>query len=260
MVTIDFKGRVAIVTGGSQGIGEAIALTLAQHGADVVIASRTVSKVEAMVDRIRGLGRRSQGVPTDVGKLPDLRNLVDRTMAEFGRIDILVNNAGGTAAGARQTLLNVTEEGYQETFDMNVKSVMFLSQMVAPIMKQQGRGAIVHVSSIAGRHNELSRTGFAVYGAAKAAVDVLTRSMAAEWGPEVRVNAILPGMIDSGRATASRSPERIAARMSTVALHRMGTPDEMANVVAFLCSDAASYVTGACYDADGGNTSVFAAI
>jgi len=260
MVKIDFTGRVAIVTGGSQGIGEAIAITLADHGADVVIASRTAEKVAAMCDRIRGLGRRALGVPSDVGRLSDLRNLVDRTMAEFGRIDILVNNAGGTAPGARQTLLNVTEDGFQETFDMNVKSVMFLSQMVAPIMKAQGRGSIVHVSSIAGRHNELSRTGFAVYGAAKAAVDVLTRSMAAEWGPEIRVNAILPGMIDSGRATASRSPERIAARMATVALHRMGTSDEMANVVAFLCSDAAGYVSGACVDADGGNTSVFAAI
>ncbi|MEK7214050.1 MAG: SDR family oxidoreductase [Chloroflexota bacterium] len=260
MVDLDLTGRVAIVTGGSQGIGQAIALCLADHGADIVIASRTAEKVDAACDQVRAKGRRALGVPTDVTRIDAMRALVDRTQAEFGRIDILINNAGGTAPGARQTLLNVTEAGFQETFDMNVKSVMFLSQFVAPIMQARGKGSIVHVSSIAGRHNELSRTGFAVYGAAKAAVDVLTRSMAAEWGPTVRVNAVLPGMIDNGRVTASRAPERMQARMATVALHRMGVVDEIATVVTFLCSDAASYVTGSCYDVDGGNTSTHAAI
>ena len=260
MVNLDLTGRVAIVTGGSQGIGRAIALSLADHGADIVIASRTAEKVHAVCGEVRAKGRRALGVPTDVAKLDQMRALVDRTQAEFGRIDILINNAGGTAPGARQPLISVTEEGLDETMDMNVKSVLFLSQFVAPIMQAQGKGAIVHVSSIAGRHNELSRTGFAVYGAAKAAVDVLTRSMAAEWGPAIRVNAVLPGMIDSGRATASRTPERMMARMATVAAHRMGTVDEIATVVTFLCSDAASYVTGSCYDVDGGNTSVHSAV
>ena len=260
MPGVDLTDRVAIVTGGSQGIGRAIALALAQAGADIVVAARTAERVTGVCNEVQALGRRALGLPTDVNKADQVAHMARRTQEEFGRIDILVNNAGGTPGGARAPLLQVTQEGFDETISLNLKSTLLCSQAAVPVMIEQQKGAIINVSSVAGRDLELPRVGFAIYGAAKAGVNSLTRSMAAEWAPYVRVNAILPGIIDSGRVTASRTPERMAERLASVALRRMGTPDETARLALFLASDAASYITGACFDVDGGIASPHSAV
>ena len=260
MPNFDLTDRIAIVTGGSQGIGQAISLALAEHGAHIVIASRTADKVEAVCQEVRALGRTALGIPADLTDPAQVTAMVERAKAEFGRIDILVNNAGGSPETGRRPLLDVGPEGYYDTFDMNFKSMFFCAQAVVPIMQAQGKGTIINLSSMAGRDTEPPRVGFSMYAAAKAAINQMSRYMALEWGPSIRTNVLAPGFIDSGRVTPSRTPERIARRMETVALGRPGTVAEMAAVVVFLASDAASYVNGACIDADGGIVSPHSAV
>lgn len=251
---IDLRGRVAIVTGGSQGIGRGIALTLARAGADLVIASRTQARIEEACQEVLTTGRRALGVQTDVTKEDDVARLVDRTVDSFGRLDILVNNAGGSYGRTfrRGPLIGLTGSDFDECLALNLKSVFLCSTAAAPVMMRQGRGAIVNISSIANRESEATWGGFSLYAAAKAGVVTLTWSMAAEWAPRVRVNCVTPGFVSSRRVSASRSTERVKARLSTVSLGRPGEPEEIGNAVAFLASDAASYVTGTVMDVHGG--------
>lgn len=251
MPSFDLTDRVAIVTGGSSGIGRAIALALAEAGAHVVIAARTPENVAKVVGEIQGLGRRSLGVATDVREADQVARMVQQTVNAFGRIDILVNNAGASYGDTfkRGPLLQITEHDLDETFRLNVKSVFHCSRAVAPIMMEQGKGAIINNASMDGRGPDRE---FSAYGAAKAAVISLTEYMAMEWAPQVRVNAVCPGRVDTERARRNRDPEAMAWRLSHIAMGRMSQPAELAGAVVYLASDAASWTTGTVIDLHGG--------
>ena len=251
MSRFDLTGRVAIVTGGSSGIGRAIATALAEEGADVVITARTRETVDEAAEEIKALGRRSLGVTCDVREADQIAAMVQRVMDAFGRIDILVNNAGGSYGQdfKRGPVLETTEHDLNETFRLNVNSVFLCSKAVAPIMLEQGSGAIINNASMGGLGPDRD---FAAYTAAKAAVISLTGQMAMEWAPSVRVNAVAPGRIDTSRSRARRDPETLARRLSHIAMGRMGAPEEVAGAVVYLASDAASWTTGITIELDGG--------
>lgn len=251
--TYEFKGKTAIVTGASRGIGRAVALGLAQGGANVVLAARTSLTLEAAQKDVEAVGAKALAVETDVTKSAQVENLVRRTLDAFGRIDILVSNAGASYGPAfgRGPLLDITEQDFDECVALNFKSAFLCGRAVAPTMLQQGHGSIVNVSSFTAQALHGTRPGFAIYGSAKAAVINLTWSMAAEWAP-VRVNCVVPGFIDSPRPNPTRTPEANAERVKAVALSRFGRPDEAAAAILFLASDAASYVNGATLEVSGG--------
>ena len=246
----DLTGRTAIVTGGGTGIGAAAAHLLARHGADVVIASRTADELERMAAQIRdATGRRCLAVPTDVKNEEQVANLVQRTVDELGRLDILVNNAGGTRMGP---LTGNPTRGWDSIFELNVRSAYFCTREAGRHMLAQRSGAIVNISSKAGLQGV---KGGAHYAAAKAALQMFTQVTAAEWGPSgVRANCVAVGGIASPRVleawkVAGIDPDEISR---TVPLRRPGTPEEVANAILFLVSDAASYITGQTLAVDGG--------
>jgi NAD(P)-dependent dehydrogenase (short-subunit alcohol dehydrogenase family) len=238
----DFKGKVAIVTGGGTGIGYATALQLAKLGADVVIASRTADELEAAADRIaQASGRKCLAVPTDVKVEAQCIALVERAKAEFGRIDILVNNAGGTRMGP---LESIPTKGWDSIFDLNVKSIYVLTREAGKHMIAQHSGAIVNISSGAGVNGV---KGGAHYSAAKSAVQMFTKVTAAEWGRfGIRANCVAAGAIASERVSAAWQAAGLdeSEMGKAIPLGRLGTPDDMANMIVFFCSDAASYVSG----------------
>jgi NAD(P)-dependent dehydrogenase (short-subunit alcohol dehydrogenase family) len=246
----DLSGRVAIVTGGGTGIGAATAGLLAAHGADVVIAARTLADLEAVAGRITvGTGRRVLPVVTDV-KHPDaVDHMVERTMSEFGRIDILVNNAGGTRLGPLESL---PLKGWDAIFDLNLRGAFLCTQAAGHHMLEAGSGAIVNVSSAAGITGV---KGGAHYSAAKAGLQMFTSVTAAEWGPRgVRANCVAVGLVASERAVAAWDvagidPDAVAA---VTPVGRAGMPIEVAYPILFLVSDAASYVNGQTFAVDGG--------
>ena len=247
---LDFAGRVAIVTGGATGIGYATALQLARLGASVVICSRTASELEAAAGRIEAeSGQRCLAVPTDVKNEDAIIALVQRTIDEFGRIDVLVNNAGGTRMGPLET---IPTKGWDAIFDLNVKSAYVATREVGRHMIAQKRGAIVNISSGAGENGV---RGGAHYSAAKSALQMFTRVTAAEWGKHgIRVNCVAAGAIASDRVldawkVAGLEPEAMG---KAIPLRRTGTPDEMANMIVFFASDAASYITGQTIGVNGG--------
>ncbi len=247
---LDFTGKVAIVTGGATGIGYATALQFARLGADVVICSRTADELEAAAARIAGAsGRRCLAVPTDVKDEAACVALIERTMAEFGRIDVLVNNAGGTRMGPLET---IPTRGWDSIFDLNTKSAYILTREAGKHMIAQRSGAIVNISSGAGVNGV---KGGAHYSAAKAALQMFTKVTAAEWGRYgVRANCVAAGAIASERVSeawkvAGLKEEEMGAAMP---LGRLGTPDDMANMIVFFASDAASYISGETISVCGG--------
>jgi NAD(P)-dependent dehydrogenase (short-subunit alcohol dehydrogenase family) len=247
---LDLTGRCAIVTGGGTGIGYATAAQLARLGAEVAIAARTVDELEAAAARIRSeYGARCIAIPTDVKDEDAIVRLVARTVQEFGRIDILVNNAGGTRMGPIE---NIPAKGWDSIFDLNVRSAYLCTREAGRHMIAQQAGAIVNISSGAGITGV---KGGAHYSAAKSALQMFTRVTAAEWGKHgIRVNCVAPGAIASPRAldaweTAGLDTEAMGAN---VPLGRAGLPDEIANMVVFLASDAASYVSGQTIAVNGG--------
>lgn len=245
---ISLDGKVALVTGGSRGIGRASALALADVGADVVVASRKLPDVEAVAGEIRAIGRKGLAMASHVAKIEDSKNLVEKVMAEFGRIDILMNNAGTNPYYG--PLLEAEEWAWDRTIDVNLKGHFFLSQLVARIMKDQGCGNIINTASVAGfRAGELS-----IYSVTKAALIMLTECMAKEWGQYgIRVNAIAPGIIKTRLSEKLwKEPEVGKAAEQSCALVRLGEPEEVASVVVFLASDASRYVTGETIVIDGG--------
>jgi citronellol/citronellal dehydrogenase len=246
----DLRGRVAIVTGGGTGIGAATARLLAEHGAEVVIAARTLEDLERTSEAIEAAtGSRCLPVPTDVKQEDQVVRLVQRTVGELGRLDILVNNAGGTRMGPLATL---PTKAWDASFDLNVRSAYFCTREAGRHLIAQRSGAIVNVSSGAGLHGV---KGGAHYSSSKAALRMFTTVTAAEWGRfGVRANCVAVGAVASERAVDAW---RVAGiEQTTMArdtpLGRTGTPKEVANAIHFLVSDAASYITGQTLAVDGG--------
>ncbi len=247
---LDFTGKVAIVTGGATGIGYATALQLAKLGAKVVICSRTVDELEAAAARIaKESGSECLAVPTDVKDEAACIELVQRTVDAFGRVDVLINNAGGTRMGP---LESIPTKGWDSIFDLNVKSAYILTREAGKHMIVQKSGAIVSISSGAGINGV---KGGAHYSAAKSALQMFTKVTAAEWGKYgIRANCVAAGAIASPRVldawkVANLEMETLSKGMP---LGRTGTPDEMANMIVFFASDAASYITGQTIAVDGG--------
>ena len=247
---LDLTGRVAIVTGGGTGIGAAAARLLAEHGADVAIAARTVEDLERTSGAVEAAtGRRCLPVRTDVKDEAQVIDLVARTAEELGRIDILVNNAGGTRMGP---LRDLPTKAWDASFDLNVRSAYFATREAGRHFLEQGSGVIVNISSDAGVYGV---KGGAHYASSKAALQMFTRVTAAEWGRfGVRVNCIAVGGIESERASAAWKIAGIdpAAISAGTPLGRIGRPDEVAAVILFFASDAASYITGQTLSVDGG--------
>ncbi|HPG24133.1 MAG: glucose 1-dehydrogenase [Spirochaetaceae bacterium] len=241
-------GRVAIVTGAGKGIGKGIALGFAEAGADVACAARTESEIEATAEEIRKLGRRAIAVKTDVTVTADLERLVDRTVDELGRLDVLVNNAGGT--GPRPAL-ETSERFFEAALRFNVTSAFLLSKIAIPKMvATAGGGSIVNISS---RSSDMVQTSFVAYGAAKAALNMMTRNLAAEVAPRVRVNAISVGGVETEGLAVVLTNEEIRAQFErNTPMRRPGQPEDLACAALFLASDAASWVTGKVFQIDGG--------
>jgi NAD(P)-dependent dehydrogenase (short-subunit alcohol dehydrogenase family) len=252
MPVADFAlaGKVAIVTGASRGIGRSIALGLAEHGADVALAARKPEALEEAAAAVRALGRRALAVPTNVRRVEELRALVQRTQQELGRVDFLVNNAGTNPTYG--PIHELDERAFDVIMNTNVKSAHFLAVFAREAMLAHGQGgAIVNVSSVGGFRASDVIGGYSV---SKAALNMLTQVQAKTWGADgIRVNCIAPGLIRTEFARALWEDERtLRAAVNDAALHRIGEPDEMAGAVVYLCSPAASFVTGQTLVLDGG--------
>lgn len=240
-------GKVAIVTGAGRGIGAGIALAFAEAGADVALGARTQSEVEAVAARVRALGRRAIALPCDVMQRAQLEALVEQTMKELGRIDLVVNNAGGAPW---QPFLKTSERMFEEAYRFNVTSAFLLSRLAVPRMLEHGSGAIVNVSSAMGR---VTDRGFSAYGAAKAALSHLTRLLATELAPKIRVNALAVGAVETSALAPFLQAEGMREKMESLTpLGRIGQPEDIAAAALWLASDAASWVTGKVIEVDGG--------
>jgi 7-alpha-hydroxysteroid dehydrogenase len=238
--------RVALVTGAGRGIGAGIARAFAEAGADVVCAARTPEQIEATAAAVRASGRRALAVPCDVNDRAQLEALVARALAELGRIDVLVNNAGGFPP---RPALQTSERSFEEAFHFNVTSAFVLTRLVVRRMLEGNGGTVLNVSSAAGR---LVQPGFVAYGTAKAALSFMTRLLAAELAPRVRVNALAVGAVETS-ALAPFLDDALRARMSELTpMRRIGTVEDVACAALWLASPAASWVTGKVVEVDGG--------
>ena len=244
-------GQVAIVTGAGLGIGRGIAIGLADAGADVVVAARTESDLDEVAGQVRDRGRRALVVPTDVTDSDALEHLVARTVAELGRLDILVNNAGGTMPRAA---LDTSERFLEQAFRFNVTSAFNLTKLAArQMVDTAGRGAVVNISS---RSASMTQTSFVAYGAAKAALDRLTRNIAPELAPLVRINAIDVGGVATRSLEIVLTDDDLRRQfLAGTPMARPGEPEDIACAVLYLVSDASSWVTGKVFEIDGGTES-----
>ncbi|MCK5022507.1 MAG: glucose 1-dehydrogenase, partial [Candidatus Pacebacteria bacterium] len=233
------SGKVALVTGGSRGIGKAIAIGLAKFGADVAVTSRKLPDLEEVAAEIGGLGRRSMAVATHVGRMDEINGLVPKVKEELGGIDILVNNAGTNPT--MDQAMDIEERAWDSIMNLNLKGLFFLSQVVARLMKEQGGGKIINVASVAGLTPDI----LPVYSISKAGVIMATKVMAQQWAQYgIRVNAIAPGLTRTRFSQALwDNPDILQGAMMLTPLRRMGEPDEMVGATVFLASDASSYVT-----------------
>jgi 3-oxoacyl-[acyl-carrier protein] reductase len=243
---MSLTGKIAVVTGGAQGIGQAIATTLAQEGSDVVVADLDANRCEETVARVQQLGRKAMAVSVNVGDWDQVKGMIDRVQKDWERIDILVNNAGITRDGL---LLRMKEEDWQAVLQVNLTGTFFCVKAVLPTMSRQRSGRIVNIASIVGA---IGNIGQANYAASKAAVIGLTKTVAREYASRnITVNAVAPGFIDTAM-TQDLSAETKEALLNQIPLKRLGQSSDIANAVSFLCSEKAGYVTGHVLHVNGG--------
>ena len=241
-----FDGRVAVVSGGAKGIGRAVSVCLASEGAKVVVSGRDGAALEALVAELAGQGREALAVPGDVAEPADVEALAAKTLEAFGRADILINNAGVTKDGL---LLRMSEADWDTVLDTNLKGAFLcMREFARPMMKQRW-GRIVNMSSVIGL---IGNAGQANYAASKAGLLGLTKAVAKELASRhITVNAVAPGFIETAM-TGSLSEKMRDALLAQIPLGRLGSPDDVAHTVAFLCSEEAGYITGQVLAVDGG--------
>lgn len=244
----DLGGLVALITGAGKGIGAATAVAFADAGADVAVVARTGADVAHVADEVRARGRRCIEVTGDVNDLNLLAELVERTVGGLGRLDIVVNNAGGSVS---RPFLDTRVEQLEGSFHFNVSVPFELSRVATPHLLRSEAAAIVNVSSVAGVN--VSR-GSLAHSLTKAAVNQLTRLMAAELAPRIRVNAVLPGAVETDALRgflSAKAPEVRDEMVARTAMRRNGTPEDIAHAIVFLASPAASWITGKLLEVDG---------
>jgi len=245
------EGKVAIVTGASKWTGGAIANEMAKAGADIAVAARTVEGLEKVAGEIEAIGRKSAVIPADVTKTDDVKNMVQKTIDEFGRVDILVSVAG---VDIPQPTLEISENLWESLVRLNLTSHFLCSQAVAPIMIEQGGGCIIDIASTAGLRASVTNTA---YSAAKAGLLNLVMSLAVEWGKHnIRVNAVAPGFIDHPYLEYAMQIPHLKEIFDRIPLGRGVKPEEIGATVVYLASDAAAYTTGVTIPLDGGMTSM----
>ncbi len=243
------EGRNAFVTGASRGIGRAISVAFAEAGANVAVVSRSADELQATAREVEALDRRSLALVADVADAGAVGTAVERAIESFGTLDIVVNNAG--AAPFRAGVVESRIEGFEKYLRVNFLSAVYVIQAAGPQLIANGRGCVLNVASLSGISGA---PGVGYYGAAKAALINLTKTTALEWAADgVRVNALAPGWIETDMTSLLREdPETRERMLSAIAMGRFGSAEEVAAAAVFLCSDAASYITGAVITVDGG--------
>lgn len=248
MILDRFKldGKVALITGAGRGIGAGCARAFAEAGADIVGGARTLEQVEEVAEDVRRMGRRAVALPCDVMQREQLESVVAKAMEEFGRIDILVNNAGGYPP---MPALKTSERAFEECFKFNVSTAFLLTRLVLPHMLERDGGAVVNISSAAGR---IPMSGFVAYGTAKSALSFMTREFAIEFAPRVRVNAISVGSTETSSLGPFLDDESREKMANLTPMKRIGEVEDVALGALYLASPASSYVTGTVLEVDGG--------
>jgi 3-oxoacyl-[acyl-carrier protein] reductase len=244
---MELEGKVAVVTGGTRGIGRAIVLDLAANGADVALNYRkSADLAQGLAGTIREMGRRALVVQADVSSFDDAQTMVQKVVDEFGRVDILVNNAGMNWDGV---VWKMSEEQWDRVIDVDLKGTFNYTRAVTPVFRQQGSGKIVNITSINGLRGKFGQTN---YSAAKAGVIGFTKACARELGRySVNVNAVAPGLIET--EMVKEAPDKVRdMALAEIVLGRLGLPEEVAYVVTFLCTEKARHITGQVIQVDGG--------
>lgn len=247
----ELNNKVALVTGARRGMGKAHALVLASQGAKVVVTDIDEKECQLVVDEIIQKGGEAVAYKMDVSSVADINQVFDRVIEKFGRLDILVNNAGVYLS---KMALEMTEQDWDKTIDINLKGEFFCAQRAAKEMAKNKWGRIINIASIASGQVGVGIAGGAHYTASKGGIIGMSETMAIEWAPlGINVNVIGPGAIDTPMASAAQIPkEQFDALMAGIPLKRMGRSEEVSNMVVFLASEEASYVTGATFFVDGG--------
>lgn len=244
---MELEGKIAIVTGGTRGIGRAIALDLAANGADIAINYRkSVDLAQELAEIIRGMGRRALVIQADVSSFDDAQAMVEKVLNDFGQVDILVNNAGMNWDGV---VWKMSEEQWDRVISVDLKGTFNYTRAVTPVFREQGSGKIVNITSINGLRGKFGQTN---YSAAKAGVIGFTKACARELGRySVNVNSVAPGLIET--EMVKEAPQKVRdMALAEIVLGRLGLPDEVAYVVTFLCTDKARHITGQVIQVDGG--------
>ena len=250
MINFSLENKIALVTGGSRGIGEAIALTLAEYGAHCILISRKIEALEAVKAKIEARGGKAEAMACHVGNMDQIKGLFEEIEDRFGRLDILINNAATNPYFGE--MIGAEERAWNKTLEVNLKGPFFLTQYAARLMEKGGGGAVVNVSSIVAKRPGPMQ---GIYSITKAALVAMTQAYAKELAAKkIRVNALLPGVVETKFSEALLTTDWICeAMMQHVPLNRPAQPDEMAGAVLYLVSDAASYTTGTTIVCDGGS-------